>query len=392
MREYLAALGLLWLAGVGLRLTILAVPPVISLIQADLHLSGTEIGVLSGLPTLTFGVVSLVGSLLIARFGTVATLIAGVTIAGIASSLRGAAADIVVLYVATIVMSIGIAVMQPALPPLVRQWLPQRVGFGTAVYINGLLVGETVAVMLTIPVLLPLVDGSWRASLVVWGIPLILIAIMTVAFAPPAKEPIAVASAEATRWWPDWRNKVIWQAGFVLASVNSIYFACNAFLPGYLAGAGRPDLIGGALTALNFGQLPASFVLLAIVDKVERRAWPFVLCGVLMLTCVVGIGMTANLWTLFFAGVLGLLCGVALTLGFALPALLGNPSDVPQVSAAMFTVSYSTAVVVSVVSGAAWDLGGSARFAFVPIACAALLLVFVPATIRFRRSAGTAKV
>jgi len=32
----------------GLRLTILAVPPVISLIQADLQLSGTEIGILTG--------------------------------------------------------------------------------------------------------------------------------------------------------------------------------------------------------------------------------------------------------------------------------------------------------------------------------------------------------
>jgi len=54
------------------------------------------------------------------------------------------------------------------------------------------------------------------------------------------------------------------------------------------------------------------------------------------------------------------------------------------VSAAMFTVSYCTAVVVSVVSGAAWDLGGSPRFAFLPVAVSALLLVFVPLTIRFR--------
>jgi len=185
---------------------------------------------------------------------------------------------------------------------------------------------------------------------------------------------------------------VIWQAGLVLASVNSIYFCCNAFLPGYLAGAGRPDLIGGALTALNFGQLPASFVLLAIVDKVERRAWPFVLCGVVMLACVVGIGATASVWTLFFAGFLGFLGAVVFTLGFALPVLLGDPSDVPRISAAMFTISYSMALVVSVASGAAWDLGGSARFAFVPIALAALLLVFVPSTIRFPSSPDVAKV
>ena len=34
--------------------------------------------------------------------------------------------------------------------------------------------------------------------------------------------------------------------------------------------------------------------------------------------------------------------------------------------------------------GAAWDLGGSPRFAFLPVAVSALLLVFVPLTIRFR--------
>jgi CP family cyanate transporter-like MFS transporter len=41
------------------------------------------------------------------------------------------------------------------------------VSFGTAVYSNGLLVAETVAVLLTIPIVLPLVDNSWRLSLAV---------------------------------------------------------------------------------------------------------------------------------------------------------------------------------------------------------------------------------
>src|SRR3954463_15473169 len=64
MREFWIAVSLLWLAGVGLRLTILAVPPVISLIQADLQLSGTEVGILTGLPIVLFGVAALPGSLL----------------------------------------------------------------------------------------------------------------------------------------------------------------------------------------------------------------------------------------------------------------------------------------------------------------------------------------
>jgi CP family cyanate transporter-like MFS transporter len=45
---------LLWLAGLGLRLTILAVPQVIPLIHDELHLSATQVGILAGLPSMLF--------------------------------------------------------------------------------------------------------------------------------------------------------------------------------------------------------------------------------------------------------------------------------------------------------------------------------------------------
>src|SRR5258708_13453050 len=174
------------------------------------------------------------------------------------------------------VMRAGIGIAQAALPPLVRQWLPHHVSRGTAIYTNGLLMGETLPVMFTIPLVLAFVDGSWRWVLGVWGRALVFIAILTVALAPAAKEPATVASAARHDWWPDWRNPLTWQIGVLLGSVNGVYFASNAFLPGYLTEAGRPDLISAALTALNFGQLPASFILLATAERFVRRAWPFV--------------------------------------------------------------------------------------------------------------------
>ncbi|HEY0439321.1 MAG TPA: MFS transporter, partial [Xanthobacteraceae bacterium] len=73
-RHDLVALGLLWLAGASLRLSILSVPPVLPAIQADLGLSGTEIGVLSGLPVLVFALIALPGSLLISRIGPLRAL------------------------------------------------------------------------------------------------------------------------------------------------------------------------------------------------------------------------------------------------------------------------------------------------------------------------------
>jgi hypothetical protein len=104
-----------------------------------------------------------------------------------------------------------------------------------------------------------------------------------------------------------------------------------------------------------------------------------------MISCVAGLAMTASGWTIVVAGVLGFLTAVVLTLGFALPPLLSAPAGVARMSAAMFTISYSEALLVAVLSGAAWDFGGSPQFAFLPIAISALPLLFVPAAIRFHR-------
>jgi CP family cyanate transporter-like MFS transporter len=60
-RRLWTALALLWLSGVGLRLTLLAVPPVIPLIHLDLDLSETQVGTLGTLPSLLLAVAAIPG-------------------------------------------------------------------------------------------------------------------------------------------------------------------------------------------------------------------------------------------------------------------------------------------------------------------------------------------
>ena len=376
------ALALLWAAGNGLRLPVLALAPVIPLIQADLNLSGTQIGVLSGLPVLLFGLAAIPGSLLIARFGALAAVVIGLLLAGAAGSLRGAIPQIAWLYAMTILMGAGIAFMQPAMTALVRAWTPHRIGFATAIYTNGLLVGETLPVALTIPFVLPLLDNSWRATFVFWGLPMFGIAALML-LAPANKD---AGAAAPRRWWPDWRSSVIWRLGLILSSVNGAYFSANAFIPSYLTEAGRADLVSPVLTALNLVQLPASFLLLAVAHRLERRAWPFVVTGLILLICIVGIASTASIWTIVFAAVLGFTGAIILSLALTLPAILSAPEDVARTSAAMFTVSYVTAMLFSVLCGIAWDIGGSPRWAFLPIIVGILPQILLIGTIRFPRS------
>ncbi|MDE2284027.1 MAG: MFS transporter, partial [Hyphomicrobiales bacterium] len=146
---------LLWLIGNALRLAILAVPPVIPALRAELHLSGTDIGILTGLPVVLFAAAALAGSRLVARVGVVTAVVLGLALAAVGSALRGIAPDVLTLLAATALMGIGVAVTQPALPALVGQWLPRHIGLGTGTFTNGLLVGEILPVAL-FPLLFPL--------------------------------------------------------------------------------------------------------------------------------------------------------------------------------------------------------------------------------------------
>jgi CP family cyanate transporter-like MFS transporter len=374
----LISLLLLWLSGTALRFTILAVPPVIPLIHDEMHLSATEVGVLTGLPSMLFAFAAVPGSLLIASLGVRAALVLGITITALGGALRGAVPDIYWLYAMTIAMGAGVAIMQVTLPPAVRLWLPHRIGFATAVYTNGLLVGEIAPVAFTLPLVLPLV-GTWQLGFVFWSVPVAIIAVLVLLFAPRAR--IAANGLQTgRRWWPDWNNSLIWRLGIILGTINAAYFATNAFIPDYLTSNGEAEWISAALTALNVGQIPASIILLAVAGRLERAVWPYILCAVLCVAATGGIVFGSGIWVVAAAALQGFAAAAVLVLVLALPPLLSPPDDVHRVTAAMFTISYSCAVIVPVISGLVWDLSGIPGMAFLPIAlCGLLLIILAPA-------------
>jgi CP family cyanate transporter-like MFS transporter len=380
----LRALGLLWLAGVALRLTILAVPPVIPLIHDDLHLSETQVGVLSGLPMVLFAGAAIAGSLMIARLGAQNALLVGIALCSAGSALRGVGPSVAMLYFGTVVMAFGVSVMQPTLAPLVRLWVPQRIGFATAVYTNGLLIGEILPAALTIPLVLPWLH-SWEWNFALWGAATAVIGVVILVMAPPA--PAVETTAAARRWVPDFGNPLIWRVGLALGSVNATYFAMNGFLPDYLTHTGRPDLINAALTALNLGQLPASFLLLASADRMVRTMWSYLACGLICLAAMLGIVFLGGVWTVVGCAIWGCAGAAVLVLVLALPPLISPAEDVARVTAGMFTISYSCAVIVPIISGLLWDLSGWTLAPFIPIGVCTLTLIGLAPTIVLREKA-----
>ena len=374
-RNVWLAVALLWLAGNGLRITILAVPPVLPLIRDELALNATQAGILSSIPLALLGVAALMGSLLVARLGLIGALVGGLLLVAGGSALRSLADDYTMLLVTTVVMCVGVAIMQPIMPGAVRQWMPERIGLGTAIYTNGLLAGEVFAVLFTIPSVLPAVDGSWRASFVVWAIPVAIVALVVWIYAPrfgPSSHGPAIVPH---KWLPDWHLGLVWRLGALFLCINAIYFGANTFIPIYFKSMDRAALITGTLVGLNFGQIPASLLILAFARHLEGRAWPFILSGVLSFIGLAGLVLDVGAMSKWWAALIGFSDAGALILGLALPALLCKPEDVARTAAGTFTLSYGGAMIVAVVCGAAWDLSGRPAMAFVPLVLCALALM-----------------
>jgi CP family cyanate transporter-like MFS transporter len=376
----------LWLAGVAMRMTILAMPPVIPLVHDELHMSETQVGLLVGLPLAIFALAAVPGSLLIARIGAKFAVLFGMVIAALAGGARAAAVDVATLYLAAIATGFGVAIMQPGLPTLVRQWLPKRIGLGTIAYTSGMLMGAMFATVLTIPFVLPLSGGSWRLDLVLWAVPAILIAPVFFLLSPKESNHTAANSAIGGLWWPEWKSPLVWLLGLTLGSNNSAYFSTNAFLGEFLASEGKAHLLGPALGWLNGAQIVTPFILLAMAERMARRAWPFLIFGPLLLGSFLGLMVLSSSTAIIVcAAMVGFTTAITLIAALALPPLLSKPADLPRTAAGMFTVSYTCAIVIPTISGALWDTTGRPWTAFVPLCvCAVMLTAFGTVITRWR--------
>ncbi|HEY4869029.1 MAG TPA: MFS transporter, partial [Candidatus Dormibacteraeota bacterium] len=239
---------LLWLGGIDLRLTLLAVPPLIPLIHHDLHLDEKGVGALVSLPVLLLATAAVPGSLLIAKLGVRGALIAGLGCVAIFGAARGLGPSTPVLFTSTLLMGLGVAVSQPAFPSIVREWFPRRIAIATAVYSNGILIGETLPTALTSPVgALPLAHGDWRWALALWSV-VVAITGVAIALAAPARGP---KPPVPTRWWPSWREGQTMRIGIVMGMASAVYFATNAYVPDFLDQTGRHGLITPMLAIFN---------------------------------------------------------------------------------------------------------------------------------------------
>jgi CP family cyanate transporter-like MFS transporter len=352
---------LLWLGGITLRLTMLAVPPVVPLIHRDLHLDEKGIGALVSLPVLLLAVAAVPGSLVIAKLGLRGALVIGMGFMVVFGALRGFGPSTPVLFGATFLMGVGVAFAQPVFPSLVREWFPRKIAIATAAFSNGILIGESLPTAFTTPFgVLPLARGDWRWDFAFWSVLVFAIAVALVMAAPKRAKVTA-----PTRWWPNWREGQAVRIGLVMGMASAAYFGTNAFIPDFLDQTGRHDLISPTLAVLNASQLLTAPVV-ALWQRLLTGRFGFISSAVLMGLGQLGLVLIPGPGVIALAFVTGFASALAFIVALSLPPRVAAAGDVHRMSAAIFTTQYAVGFAVPLVAGALWDFSGLALLAFVP--------------------------
>jgi CP family cyanate transporter-like MFS transporter len=245
---------------------------------------------------------------------------------------------------------------------------------------NGMLMGEFIGAGITLPVLMPLLDNSWRATLLAWSLPALLVA---AALFLPRRD--LARPVRRSAWLPDWKNPLTLRIGLLLGLSGSMFFGLNAYMGNLLEQQGHFEKLADALFWYNFAQVVASLVMLKMARFwVGRRS----VIIVMALLSIVGTSGTIVLqgWpAIVSATLMSFVAGILLILLVALPPLLVRSEETGRLSAGTFLVGYTLAFSVPMIGGLVADWSGDIRHAIMVMVGYSLLVLPIAFTLDLRR-------
>ena len=248
---------------------------------------------------------------------------------------------------------------------------------------NGMLMGEFIGAGITLPVLMPLMDDSWRATLLAWSLPALLVA---AALFLPRREMARPVKKPA--WLPDWKNPLTLRIGLLLGLSGSLFFGLNAYMGNILEQQGNFDMLADALFWYNFAQVIASLVMLKMARYWVGLKGPIMVMATCSILGTVGTVVFTGWWSIASATFMSFTAGILLILLVALPPVLVESRETGRLSAGNFLVGYTVAFSVPMIGGLLADWGNDARYAIIFIIAYCVLVLPLTFTLDLKRQKG----
>lgn len=355
--QVLLIIGILLIA-VNLRPALASVGPLIEDIRLATGLSNVMLGLLTTLPLLCFGVVSVLAPLFTKRFGIGGTLLGALMLLTLGIVIRSLN-WIPALYLGTLMFGIAIALGNVLLPSLTKRNFAENSGFITSLYSAMMGVGAAVAAGLSVP-LAHQFNLGWRGSLSVWAIlSLIAFFVWLPQFFRLKKTATKRRFIAAIKHIG--QSVKAWQVALFMGLQSLTFYVILAWLPAILLSRGYEAAYSGWMLSLSQATgIIGSLLIPYLAGKTSDQRLIIICLIVIEVVGLIGILFPQlgpiELWVSLVGMVLGGTFGLALLL---IVLRSSNTETATELSGMAQSIGYMVAAIGPVLFGSLFDLSGN---------------------------------
>lgn len=351
----LLAAGILVIA-FNLRPGLASIGPLVNAIQHDTGLSNSLTGLLTTLPLLAFGVISMFTSAFTRRW-SIEVIITGALVLLTAGLLLRVIPALPALFIGTFLMGTGIAFGNVLIPSLIKRDFPDKSGQMTGWYTGILAIGTSVAAGVSFPVAALI---GWHWALGIWAIPAIIALII---WAPQLKHQTHPRHSqkfiESVKHLG--KSSLAWQVALFMGLQSLTFYVILAWLPNILQSHGMSPSKAGMIFSLAeamgiFGSLLLPF----LAEKVKSQRSLIVGLVIIEVISLLGLTFSAIPMVTPWAMLIGFELGGTFSMSLLFIVLRSSSTETAtELSGMAQSIGYLLAACGPVLIGLVFDLSHS---------------------------------
>lgn len=356
-------LGNACLLGFAMFAPLFCVPPMEHILKEELLLTHAQTSLLFTAPILMLAAVAIPAGLITDRIGIRKAAGIGAIIIAVGTILRGTATNSSSLLAFTFIYGVGLGWSFPNLPKLVSAWIPrQKAGMATGIFTLGMLIGSSLALAITMPVVFP-ITNTIQGVFFIWGIPPAIAAILwwiLVKDFPGNRihdEPLTRA---ITPFRQILRDKNLWLVSIFLLLHMFFFYTWTGWAPTLMRLKGAtPDLAGLITSITLWVGIPTVLLMPRLSYKLGLRKpflWATSITLALAAWGAVHISLPMSWLLMTLIGVASITRYVTV---LALPVEMMPKEAVGTASGLVLAIGYIGGVIGALIGGRILDLTGN---------------------------------
>ena len=342
-------LGILLIAA-NLRGPITGIGPVLDQVIDSFQLTSSQAGMLTTLPLLAFAIASPMATTLAKKQGLEISLFIALVLIGLGLSTR-LIDSVIILYLGTAVIGVGIAIGNVLLPSLIKRDFPHKVAVMTSAYVlaMGVFAGSYSALLIP---LAAYQNIGWQIALASYG----LITLFSLIIWLPQLKLHTKPTKDLTQSHTQgkiWHHAIAWHVTLCLGLNSFFTYIMIAWLPNILIEGGHDAQQAGVLHgAFQMASAVPGIILIPLLSKLKDQRILALSLAILGFICALGLLYFPH-FAFIWSTTLGFCAGAIFILGLSYISLRTHHSrQAASLSGMAQCVGYLLAAIGPMFAGA----------------------------------------